>query len=116
MNEQRGAQLPHDLLRRKGEVNGEQLIGKAIIEQATTLQLTGDDGKPVLVIASLTPSDKAKIEGFPASISQIAIELYQPLPGGIAVGGSFAPREMEVPHMKRYDAGGKEPAKVEDAK
>lgn len=30
-----------EMLRRKGEVNGEQLIGKAIIEQATTLQ-TGD--------------------------------------------------------------------------
>jgi hypothetical protein len=32
-------------------------------------------------------------------ISQIAIELYTPLPGGLSLGGTFAPEGMEVPHM-----------------
>jgi hypothetical protein len=32
-------------------------------------------------------------------VSQIAIELYQPLPGGIALGGRFAPTTMKVPGL-----------------
>jgi hypothetical protein len=53
---------------------------------------------PILTIASVTVTDKPAVGGHP--ISQIAIELYRPLPGGIAVGGRFAPESMKVPHMQ----------------
>ena len=33
------------------------------------------------------------------SVPQIAIELYAPLPGGLAVGGRFAPSTVRVPGM-----------------
>jgi hypothetical protein len=33
------------------------------------------------------------------SVPQIAIELYAPLPGGLAVGGRFAPSSVKVPGM-----------------
>jgi len=31
--------------------------------------------------------------------TQIAIELYAPLPGGLAVGGRFAPSTVKVPGL-----------------
>lgn len=62
-----------------------------------------DDGKPIMVIASITPSEKPMIEGVPIPISQISIEMYAPLPGGASIGGTFAPKEMEIPHMKKFD-------------
>jgi hypothetical protein len=58
-----------------------------------------DDGNPVLAIASLTPSSAPGTGGMPFAVSQIAIELYRPLPGGFAVGGRFAPSTMKVPGM-----------------
>ncbi len=59
-----------------------------------------DDGKPVLAIASVTltsgvPTSAADLK----SVPQIAIELYAPLPGGLAVGGRFAPSTVKVPGM-----------------
>jgi hypothetical protein len=59
-----------------------------------------DDAGPILCIASLTPGGSQKIPGFPISITQISIELYQPLPGGIAVNGSFTPDAVKIPHMQ----------------
>lgn len=55
-----------------------------------------DDGTPVLAIASVTMS-----EGAPgaAPFSQIAIELYRPAPGGLALGGRFAPATLKVPGL-----------------
>ncbi len=73
-----------------------------------------DDAAPIMVVASLTPSDKPKIEAAPMPISQISIEIYQPLPGGASVGGTFAPKGMEIPKMKRYDE--EKPADAEKAK
>lgn len=70
-----------------------------------------DDGKPVLVIASITPSDKPMIDGVPMPISQISIELYQPLPGGASLGGTFAPSDLEVPHLRRLNADGSDATK-----
>jgi hypothetical protein len=61
-----------------------------------------DDDGPVLVITSITPSAKPKIEGFPMPISQISIELYKPLPGGAAINGTFAPKTVEIPGIKTY--------------
>jgi len=57
-----------------------------------------DDGSPVLAIASLTFSG-APTAAAPFPVSQIAIELYKPLPGGLAAGGRFAPSAMKVPGL-----------------
>jgi hypothetical protein len=35
----------------------------------------------------------------PFPVSQIAIELYKPLPGGLAAGGRFSPATMKVPGL-----------------
>jgi hypothetical protein len=58
-----------------------------------------DDGQPVLAIASLTPSPAPASGGMPFAVSQIAIELYRPLPGGLAAGGRFSPSAMKVPGL-----------------
>jgi hypothetical protein len=55
-----------------------------------------DDSGPILAIASLTMGDKPKVEGVQLPVSQIAIELYAPLPGGLAAGGRFAPSTVKV--------------------
>jgi hypothetical protein len=60
-----------------------------------------DDGKPILTIASVTlarPEDGIPVTGLPP-VSQIAIELYTPLPGGLAAGGRFAPASVNVPGL-----------------
>jgi hypothetical protein len=57
------------------------------------------DQGPVLAVASLTPNAGAQPGDLRAGFSQIAIELYQPLPGGIAAGGRFAPTSMNVPGL-----------------
>ena len=64
-----------------------------------------DDGRPVLAIASITltgpvPTSAADL----TSVLQIAIELYAPLPGGLAVGGRFAPSSVKVPGMVEVSA------------
>jgi hypothetical protein len=49
-----------------------------------------DENAPVIVIASLTPTDQPNPElGMP--LSQIAVELYTPAKGGFARGGNFLP-------------------------
>ena len=59
-----------------------------------------DDSGPILTIASLT-IDRAKMQSgdLKAATTQIAIELYAPLPGGLAVGGRFAPSSVKVPGL-----------------
>lgn len=54
---------------------------------------------PILAVASITysPDGKGAFEGVPLPISQIAIELYQPLAGGLQLGGRFAPDAMKIP-------------------
>jgi hypothetical protein len=64
-----------------------------------------DDGRPVLAIASVTltgppPTNAQDLK----SVPQIAIELYAPLPGGLAVGGRFAPSSVRVPGMVEVPA------------
>jgi hypothetical protein len=59
-----------------------------------------DDSGPVLCIASLTMDPAAAQSGdLRAATSQIAIELYTPLPGGLAAGGRFAPSTVKVPGL-----------------
>ncbi len=59
-----------------------------------------DDAGPIMVVASITPADKPAFRGLDMPVSQIAIELYEPLPGGAFLGGRFAPEGAKVPHMK----------------
>ena len=67
-----------------------------------------DDGRPILAIASLTMADPAAAaNGDPrAAITQIAIELYAPLPGGLAAGGRFAPSSVKVQGLIEVPMGG----------
>jgi hypothetical protein len=58
-----------------------------------------DDSGPIMAIASITLTDKQTKEN-PLPYKQIAIELYQPLGGGISIGGKFAPDKMKVPPRK----------------
>jgi hypothetical protein len=55
-----------------------------------------DDGNPILAVASITLSKEPQVSGVQLPISQIAIELYAPLPGGLAVNGRFAPSSVKV--------------------
>ncbi len=57
-----------------------------------------DDGSPIMAIASLTLAGTPSQEN-PFPVSQIAIELYKPLPGGLAAGGRFSPATMKVPGL-----------------
>jgi len=58
-----------------------------------------DDGRPIMAVASITTNDKPTKDN-PSPFKQIAIELYQPLSGGLAIGGRFAPEKMKVPPPK----------------
>jgi hypothetical protein len=55
-----------------------------------------DDIGPIMAIASLTLSERPQVPGVQMPVSQIAIELYAPLPGGLAAGGRFAPATVKV--------------------
>jgi hypothetical protein len=57
-----------------------------------------DEG-PVLAIASLTMPKPATDGDLRSATTQIAIELYAPLPGGLAAGGRFAPSSVKVPGL-----------------
>jgi len=76
-------------------------------EQGVPLEHIEDGTGPIMVIASLTMSDRPQLEGATqAPISQIAIEMYTPLPGGLHLNGRFAPADVKVPHL--VDATGLE--------
>jgi hypothetical protein len=60
-----------------------------------------DDGRPIMAIASVVlarPQDGIPQKGLPP-VTQISIELYAPLPGGLAAGGRFAPASVNVPGL-----------------
>jgi hypothetical protein len=63
-----------------------------------------DDVGPIMVIASLTESAARPATGVELPISQIAIELYAPLDGGLHFGGRFAPEGVRLEHMRDYTA------------
>ena len=73
--------------------------------QGEPLEFVEDEEAPVMVIASLTPADAEFVEQFRLPISQIAIEMYTPLPGGTAVNGRFAPAALAVPHLDNITMG-----------
>jgi len=53
----------------------------------------------------VTPGDKPIGSGSQLAVSQIAIEGYTPIPGGLALGGTFAPEKLSVPGLVRIPAG-----------
>lgn len=55
-----------------------------------------DDSGPIMAIASITLTEKPTKEN-PLPYKQIAIEIYQPLGGGISIGGKFSPEKMVIP-------------------
>ena len=59
-----------------------------------------DDIGPIMAIASITHSDKRQFEETQLPISQISIELYAPVTGGIFLGGRFAPDNFRVTGMR----------------
>jgi quinol monooxygenase YgiN len=89
-----------------------QAFPNAVVEEP--MQNVPDDAGPILAIASITPAAKPLSKDIGMAFSQIAIELYQPLPGGAALGGRFAPASVKVPKMHLYSPGdteGKEKTK-----
>ena len=64
-----------------------------------------DDGNPILAIASITLSKEPQVSGVQLPVSQIAIELYAPLPGGLAAGGRFAPSTVKVKGLVEVPIG-----------
>ena len=68
-----------------------------------------DNVGPILVITSLTLADKPHFEETPMPISQLSIELYRPLSGGIFLGARFAPEALKVPRMRDFTAKKEEP-------
>jgi hypothetical protein len=67
-----------------------------------------DDSGPIMAIASVTFAAKSQFKETPLPISQIAIELYQPVSGGVYLGGRFAPDGLKVPKMRDYTPKEKE--------
>ena len=66
------------------------------------LKAVPDDSGPIMAIASITLADKPRFKETPLPISQISIELYQPLSGGIFLGDRFAPKGLKVPKLRDY--------------
>ena len=64
-----------------------------------------EDSGPILAIVSVKLADGAGPGGPSMPISSIGIELYGPLPGGVAVGGRFAPESIKVRGLREIDMG-----------
>jgi hypothetical protein len=56
-----------------------------------------EDCGPIMVVASLTLAERPEISDVRMPISQIAIELYQPLQAGLSINGAFTPEKVKVP-------------------
>ena len=56
----------------------------------------------ILALVTLKLADKA-LPGSQIAIDRIGIELYTPLPDGVAVGGRFAPQSVKVPGLRQFD-------------
>jgi len=64
-----------------------------------------EDSGPILALVTLRPGDGPPTAAFPLPFKTIGIELYTPLPGGIAVGGRFSPEGVRIPGLRRVDLG-----------
>jgi len=56
----------------------------------------------ILALVTLKLADRV-LPGSPVPIETIGIELYTPLPDGVAVGGQFAPQSVRVPGLRQFD-------------
>jgi hypothetical protein len=56
----------------------------------------------ILALVTLKLAESA-LPGSPVPIERIGIELYTPLPDGVAVGGRFAPQSVRVPGLREFD-------------
>jgi heme-degrading monooxygenase HmoA len=83
----------------------------ADLDQISDEPLEGvpDDVGPVLAIASITLAKEPKFKNLNMPVSQISIELYKPLTGGIFLGSRFAPEGLKVPGMKDYTPKSEKP-------
>ncbi|PYN87137.1 MAG: hypothetical protein DMD87_14680 [Candidatus Rokuibacteriota bacterium] len=59
-----------------------------------------DSTGPILTIVSVKFADAPAPGASAPRIVAIGIELYGPLPGGVAVGGRFAPEGVKVPGLR----------------
>jgi heme-degrading monooxygenase HmoA len=64
-----------------------------------------EDSGPILAIVSVKFADTPGPDVTSMPISSIGIELYGPLPGGVAVGGRFAPEALKVRGLREIDIG-----------
>jgi heme-degrading monooxygenase HmoA len=64
-----------------------------------------ENSGPILAIVSVKLADGPRPDGSAIPISSIGIELYGPLPGGVAVGGRFAPEAVKVRGLREIDLG-----------
>ena len=62
-----------------------------------------EDSGPILAIVSIKFGDAPRPDATFPQISSIGIELYGPLPGGVAVGGRFAPEALKVRGLREID-------------
>lgn len=76
-------------------------------EPTKPLKNVPEDSGPIMAIASLTMAAKPQVKATSLPISQIAIEFYQPLPAGVALGGRFSPEGVKIPNMNGYAPKGK---------
>jgi hypothetical protein len=63
-----------------------------------------ENSGPILALVTLKLAD-APLQGSPIPVQTIGIELYTPLPDGVAVGGRFAPQSVKVPGLREFDLG-----------
>ena len=61
-----------------------------------------DDIGPIMAIASISMADQPHFKDVSLPVSQISIELYTPITGGLFFGGRFAPDSLKVPRMQDY--------------
>lgn len=61
------------------------------------------DGVPVMVIATIRPTDQPKIPGVPLPVDQISIELFTPAPGGAYINARLSPETFKVEHMRKIE-------------
>ncbi len=66
---------------------------------------TPEDSGPILAIVSLKLLDAPRPDSTSMPIASIGIELYTPLPGGVAVGGRFAPEAIKVRGLREIELG-----------
>lgn len=58
-----------------------------------------DETIPIMVIVSMTFAEEGSFDSIKLPISQIAVELFAPLPGGLHMGGRLSPETFVVPNM-----------------